>query len=184
MGILRKLIPNLQIFISDVLESKQQILKQYIIGMIIIIFSSILITTTNFLVFLPKSYDLNPISPVNRHPVSIFDLKMNLWELARGYGFLKDSIDVQGRILAYQVIIASVIARIYAINRSIPPKKIFQEGYIAFLLILISLILIVGSDSSDVFLEGKISWFVLFSTALGIFLTYEQLQQKRDPYHV
>ena len=184
MGILRKLIPDLQIFISDVLESKQQILKQYIIGMILIIFSSILITTTNFLVFLPKSYDLNPISPVNRHPVSIFDLKTNLWELARGYGFLKDSINVQGRILAYQVIIASVIARIYAINRSIPPKKIFQEGYIAFLLILISLILIVGSDSSDVFLEGKISWFVLFSTALGIFLTYEQLQQKRDPYHV
>ncbi len=175
---------NLQIFISDVLESKQQILKQYIIGLTIIIVSSILITTTNFLVFLPKYYDLNPIFPVNRYSVTIFDFKTNLWELANGYGFLKDSIKFQGKILAYQIVIATVIARIYAIDHRIPLNKIFQQGYIAFLFILISLILIVGSDGSDVFLEGKISWFVLFSTALGIFLTYEQLQQKRDLSHV
>lgn len=184
MYILKKLITKLQIFISDVLESKQQILNLYIIGMIIILISSILITTTNFLVFLPKSYDLNPIFPVNRYPVTIFDFKTKLWELANGYGLLKDSIKVQGRILAYQIVIAFVIARIYAIDRNIPPNKTFQQGYISFLLILISLILIVGSDGSDIFLEGKISWFILFSTGLGIFLTYDQLQQKRDPDHV
>jgi len=174
---------GLQRFVSNVLESKPQILKQYVVGMIIIIFSSILILTTNFLVFLPKSYNLNPIFLDNQKSISMFDFKMTFWELARGYGFLRDSINVQGRLLAYQIVIASVIARIYAIDRRTPPNKIFQQGYVAFLLILISLILIVGSDGSDVFLEGKISWLVLFSTALGIFLLYEQLQQKRDPYN-
>ena len=168
-------------FVSDVLKSKRRILKQYLVGIIIIIFSSILILTANFLVFLPKSYDLNPTFLNNQNSVSIFDFKMNLWELARGYGMLRDSITVRGELLAYQIVIASVIARIYTIDRRTPPNRIFQQGYVAFLLILISLILIVGSDGSDVFLEGKISWLVLFSTALGTFLAFEQFQQKRDP---
>lgn len=169
---------NLQMCVSDVLESKNRILKYYIVGMIIIIFSSILISTTNFLAFLPKSYDLNPILPVNRYPVYLYDLKMDFLELACGYRLFSDSIKIQGRLLVYQIVIASVIAKIYMIDRKTPSNRIFQQGYVAFLLILISLILIVGSNGSNIFLEGKISWLILFSTALGIFLLYAQFQQK------
>ncbi len=182
---LNNLRSHLQKYVIAVQESKQQVLKKYFVGLIAIGFSLILISTANFIVFLPKSYNLNPLLPIQRiRSFSMTQFDLYFWEITRGYGFLGDSMKYHGRILAYQTVIASTIARIYTIANEDTPTKVFKQSYLAFLLILLTVSLIVVGIGNDVFIEGKISWLILFSTALGIFLSFEQLKQQRDPFDV
>lgn len=183
---LKKYLKSFNALYSEIKKSKRRIFKKYAIGMSVIFFSLILISTANFLAFFPKSYDLNPILPIHRqiNPFSISNFDAHYWEITRGYRLFKDSFKYQGRILAYQIIISATLARIYMTDGNEPLINRFKQSYLAFLLILISFGLIAISNGKNAFPQGKISWLILFSTALGIFLLIKQIQRKRDPLHV
>ena len=182
---LRKIVYDLRTFVTEIRETKQRIFKKYVIGMSIIFFSLLLISTANFLAFFPNSYDLNPILPIHRqiNPFSISNFDAHFWEITRGYRLFRDSFKYQGRILAYQIVISATLARIYINDGNESLSNHFKQSYLAFLLILMSFALIAISNGKNAFPEGKITWLILFSTALGIFLLAKQIQ-KRDPLHV
>jgi len=173
-------------FLMEIRELKRCIFKKYVIGMSIIFFSLILISTVNFIAFFPKSYDLNPILPIHRqiYPLRISNFDAHYWEITRGYRLFIDSFKYQGRILAYQIVISATLARIYINDGNESLRNRFKQSYLAFLLILISFGLIAISNGRNAFPDGKISWLILFSTALGIFLSVKLFQRKRDPLHV